>query len=320
MESRFVNFGVETTNICNASCSFCAYRFLERPKTVMAWEMFEKAVLEFSAAGGGTLNFTPTVGEPLADKQILDKIRFAAKQKNITSIFLYTNAILIDRFGFDEILNSGLTRLAISTYIGTREGYLRYYGKDKYDQVMSNIEGIVRRNYELGRPVTITLHLRSSPEEREWQQNPIYKRIDSYLGEENIDFLTSYDSWSGRISQEDLPPGSGLEQPLPVEVKQKSACFELYRRVHILADGQVGACVCSDLEAEINLGDLNTQTLQEIWDGPRLAQYRKDWQLGHLPQPCINCTRYMGLDEYIKNNRYNLLMSYLRRIFSARKT
>ena len=32
MEYRFINFGVETTNICNANCSFCGYRYMQRPK------------------------------------------------------------------------------------------------------------------------------------------------------------------------------------------------------------------------------------------------------------------------------------------------
>ena len=36
MENRFINFGVETTNICNADCTFCGYRFMERRKTTFA--------------------------------------------------------------------------------------------------------------------------------------------------------------------------------------------------------------------------------------------------------------------------------------------
>ena len=112
---------------------------MQRPKKTMRWPVYEKAVREFSAAGGGSLNFTPTVGDPLVDKRLIDKIEFAKSFANISQIFLYTNGILLNRFDMDRFLKSGLTRLAISTFIGSREGYKHYYGKDKYDQVVTNI-------------------------------------------------------------------------------------------------------------------------------------------------------------------------------------
>ena len=42
-------------------------------------------------------------------------------------------------------------------------------------------------------------------------------------------------------------------------------CFELYRRLNVLEDLSVGACVCVDLESEINVGSLKTNNLNEIW-------------------------------------------------------
>jgi radical SAM protein with 4Fe4S-binding SPASM domain len=313
MESQFINFGVETTNICNANCTFCAYRFMERPKTVMPWEMYEKAVEEFSRSGGGSINFTPTVGDPLVDKQLVRKVRFAAGLPGVTSILLYTNGILLHRFGTDEFLRSGLNRLAISTYIGSREGYHRYYGRDKYEPTMANIEKIARRNRELGSPVLITLHLRTSKDEKEWRETPAFRAFSEILGEENITFLDTYDAWSGRIDKADLPAGCTLDVALPVEAKRASPCFELYRRVHVLADGNVGACICTDLESEIRIGNIGEQTLQEIWKGEALANYRKEWVKGNLPEVCKSCTRYTGLDDFIRNNRKRIAIDYARR-------
>ena len=125
METTFINFGVETTNLCNANCSFCGYRFMQRPKVDMPMEVYEKAVREYAANGGGNLNFTPTVGDPLVDKQLVERIRMARAHPEIQEIFLYTNAILLERFGYETFLQSGLSRLAISTFIGSREGYER---------------------------------------------------------------------------------------------------------------------------------------------------------------------------------------------------
>ena len=315
MESQFINFGIEISNICNANCSFCAYRFQERDKVVIPWEVLKKSIDEFSDAGGGSVNFTPTVGDPLVDKKLLEKIKYASSFKNINTVFLYTNGILLHRFGYDEILDSGLTRLAISTFIGSREGYKKYYGKDKYDQVMRNIEQIAIRNRDKGYPVLITLHLRVSQEQDEWRETRIFKSIVGLIGEQNIDYLNEYDSWSSKINQDDLPKGCEINKALPLEVKKKSPCFELYRRVHVLADGNVGACVCTDLNAEINIGNVNNQSLKEIWKGKRLKEYRKKWVEGDLPDVCVNCTRYMPVDEFIENSRRRIVIDFIRRTY-----
>ncbi len=50
-------------------------------------------------------------------------IRVKSSFPTINAIFLYTNAILLNRFDLDELLQSGLTRLAISTFVGGRDGY-----------------------------------------------------------------------------------------------------------------------------------------------------------------------------------------------------
>lgn len=313
MERTFINFGVETTNICNANCSFCGYRFMQRPKVQMTREVYEKAVHQFAASGGGNLNFTPTVGDPLVDKRLVERISFARALPEIQDIFLYTNAILLNRFGLKELLTSGLTRLAISTFIGDREGYQRYYGKDKYDTVVDNIVAAARMNKRLGNPVRITLHLRVEGSRASWEDTETYREIVALIGENNFDYLDVYDAWGGRIQKEDVPEGTELDQPIPLAEKIKSPCFEIYRRLHVLADGNVGACVCVDLESEIKVGDIKTQSLDEIWYGERLKQYRSRWTQGELPNVCKQCTRYQGVDLFISENRKRIVIDYMRR-------
>ena len=313
MEGTFINFGVETTNICNANCTFCGYRFMERPKKVMPWEVYEKAAVEFASAGGGILNFTPTVGDPLVDKRLIKKIEFANRLPQISGIFLYTNGILLNRFETDRLLNSGLTRLAISTFLGSREGYKHYYGKDKYDQVVKNIIDIARRNRELGSPVSITLHLRIESDRKTWYETDTYKSLADLIGEDKIDYLDAYDAWGGLIRKEDIPKGTEFCEALSVEEKTPSPCFELYRRVNVMADGRVGACVCVDLEGEIKIGDIKSQTLEEIWRGDRLTDYRRNWVKGELPKVCQSCTRYQAVDDFIAENPKRIFIDYLRR-------
>lgn len=315
MEKTFINFGVETTNLCNANCSFCGYRFMQRPKVDMPLDLYEKALHEYAASGGGNINFTPTVGDPLVDKAIVTRIEMARALPEIQDIFLYTNAILLDRFGYDAILQSGLTRLAISTFIGSRKGYERYYGNDKYGKVVENIIEAARRNRELGNPVRISLHLRVEGDRASWEETETYQTIAALIGEADIDYLEVYDAWGGRIKKEDVPEGTSLDEPITLSEKIKSPCFEMYRRLHVLADGNVGACVCVDLESEIKVGNVKEQTLDEIWRGPRLRDYRSNWTQGNLPEVCKSCTRYQAVDQFIDENRKRVIVDYTRRKF-----
>lgn len=77
---------IETTNICNADCVFCAYQYQNgfRPgKGVMKDEIFEKALREYKqmpepvSGKKKQINFTPLVGEPLVDPKIIARTKLA---------------------------------------------------------------------------------------------------------------------------------------------------------------------------------------------------------------------------------------------------
>src|SRR3954451_15826869 len=73
---------IETTNICNANCVFCAYQYqagFRKGKGVMSDELFHKSLEDYRAMGGETsrkrINFPPLVGEPLVDPKIIKRAR-----------------------------------------------------------------------------------------------------------------------------------------------------------------------------------------------------------------------------------------------------
>jgi len=69
------------TNICNAKCTFCAYPKVvgqqNPPDRHHAVRRFKKAVDEWAAVGGQSLDLTPVVGDPLVDPGLLEKIDYA---------------------------------------------------------------------------------------------------------------------------------------------------------------------------------------------------------------------------------------------------
>lgn len=313
MEKSFTHFGMEISNACNANCSFCAYRFMTRKLSIIDNESTEKAVSEYNNLGGGTISFTPVVGDPLVDKNLIEKIKICSQKKNIKEIFLYTNGIFLNRFNLKNLLQSGLTRIAISTYVGSAEKYFKYYGAKHYAQVIKNIIDLAELNNKLSNPLQITLHLRVDLPKEKWQQNNDFIKISKLISEENISWLEVYENWSGKINQSDIPEGCTLSDIVGIDEKIKSPCFEMYRRIHVLADGSVGVCSCRDIDAEINIGDIKNSSLKKIWQNQKLKDYRNNWKKGNLPSICKNCDRYQPVDQYIKKNKFDIVRTHISR-------
>ena len=69
-----------------------------------------------------------------------------------------------------------------------------------------------------------------------------------------------------------------------------SVCFYPWTAMSVLCDGRVVTC-CMDYNGQQVLGDLNSQTVMDIWNGPVLASVRK--KFGKLDYSgfasCRNC-------------------------------
>lgn len=312
MEYNYTDMGSEISNACNANCSFCAYRYQIRRKNVLNFNLYKKTIDEYSEDGGGKVSFTPVVGDPLVDKNLLEKIKYARSKKNINGVFLYTNALFFDRYKMSEVVSSGLTRIAISTFFGDKELYKKYYGVDGYDRVVKNMIELAKENNLQKKPIYITLHLRVEAPESKWVENEEFKEIVSLVGSDNVSFKTEYENWSGMITEKDLPAGCTLGENLSVKDKSKEPCWELYRKVYVMSDGRVGVCPTRDLEGEIEIGNSNDKKLIDIWRDKKLKDFKKNWLKGNLPKVCIDCDRYRPISSYIKENKYEILKIQLK--------
>lgn len=95
---------VETTNYCNARCTFCLYERMERPVEYMSMLTFSK-IANKCLAGGVRIGAMFCFGEPLADKGLFEKIRYG-KSIGVMNPYLglNTNCSLLTPDKFDDIL------------------------------------------------------------------------------------------------------------------------------------------------------------------------------------------------------------------------
>jgi len=303
MERRPAQLYIETTNICNANCVFCWYQYQERPHGVMEQAVYEKALTEFAALGGGALDLTPAAGDPLIDGRIIERIRLARSIPEITEIRMFSNMILADRRGIPELVASGLSRLTISAPGFDAATYQRVYRSPRYRKMLENVLAFLTENRRAGLPITVTLGIRSDRSLRDLAQDPDMVRVVERLGWENVEAIHYYKNWGGSIGAADLTAGMRLKPPVRWRHPRIGPCIQPYVGMIVYHDGTVGACSCAAANgAELIIGDVKRQSLLEIWRGESLRRLRRSFSDGTLPPVCKACNDYSNLSQILREN------------------
>lgn len=281
--------GIEPTNICNANCVFCGYQYQERPRKFMAFDTFKLACDRYIEVGGARLCFTPVVGDALIDPELSKKIAYVSQFSQIRQIFLYTNAILLSREKFEELVDAGLREIIISMTSFNEKEYKRIYRNNAYPKILKNLYDIAAS--DRFPKSNITISFRSNNWFPQFQTD--YKRLQS-LGY-RYERANLFDTWSNRIQQEDLPEFMFL-RPIP---KKTRPCHILYSGPTILADGTMTACGCRDLNgnSELVLGNIHEIPLDRPWVDGTMEKLRKRFMDGDLPDVCRDCRHYLPIGK-----------------------
>jgi radical SAM protein with 4Fe4S-binding SPASM domain len=295
MALRPYELHLELTNLCNANCIFCPYQFQTRPTETMRDEVFEKAVADYVAEGGGSVQLTPIVGDALIDPRFLERVRRLSARPEIDRIQLTTNAILVDRFGAEAIVASGLTTITISIAGFDQAMYERVYRSKQYPRVHRNVLALLAANKRAGNPVNIVIGLRPDRPLDEVARQPDFKEVLAYRPE--LDFTWSFTSAGGRITREMLPP----EMRLRARVAKRESCVQTYNGPMVLADGTVMACSCVaalDAARDLGIGNVMERPLGEIWRSEHMRKLRASFGTEHLNPTCASCDMYRDLELY----------------------
>lgn len=299
---------LETTNICNADCVFCAYQYQSRfrpGKGVMSDEIFEKALANYAALApepaGRRINFTPLVGEPLVDPKIISRV---ARAKSLgADVTFFTNGILLNRIDLAALLATGLDRIFVSTAPFDRASHERLYRtQGKYDELLAGVQKLLDTRNATGAATPVNLMFRAQIPLSQIVQLPDFQRgILPKLRPEEVRLMYAqvrgFDSWGGQINQADLPPGMRLAHAPRLKHRPCLWTFNLM----VMYDGLVRACSCRFTGTEhvgtdgLLVGDLKKQSLAEIWNGDAIHQLHRSFGNGTLHPICRSCTMYRSV-------------------------
>ncbi|WP_321905632.1 radical SAM protein [Paraburkholderia tropica] len=282
---------IETISICNAKCCFCPYEKAERKRGYMDFKLYEKIIDEYNQMGGGSLLLTPILGEFLLDKMALKRIAYAKTKINIVTISFTSNAIAISNFSDSDLsyLLDNVNFMNFSIGGSNREFYEKMFGVDKFAKVFANIKRLVEQSRHVSNASTIRLTFRSGEDEEQVEQSEIVQWARNEGLEVVID--NSFANWGGAIDANDISGAAFMRPEIP-KSRKKNPCFMTYLGTYISYDGRVTACGCMDSEVVLEVGDCRTSSLESIWNGTRLKQFRSSFSKGSLAPICEKCTLY----------------------------
>jgi len=299
VEKYPLHLDIAITNVCNLECTFCArtVRVEEgkwRKAQHMNLDLYKKIIDEATELGTYSINMN-LLNEPLTHPKLLEMIRYA-KEKGIVDVFFHSHGGLLNEEKANELLDSGLDRLLISIDSPYKEKYNKIRVLSDFDKVMENLKRFRKMRDERG------------------QLNPVIRvsfiQFPDVSQEEIEDAKKLFLQFADAIGfQQYIDPRKeiGKDKTYPSGYKSDFVCQQPFTRLSIIEDGRVSPC-CLDYDQGLVIGDLNKQSLQEIWESNELKKIRqisKDGEFYKIPT-CATCERAIDADEGIVQAIENL--------------
>lgn len=270
---------IEIGNICNLSCSFCAGT--NRPPRQMAVEEFAQICQKIK--NHTKYIYLHVMGEPLLHPE-LDGIIKTAKNNSLP-VCITTNGTLLETAGNIILQNSEVVhKVSISLHAPESNGDFQT------EIYLKNASEFAKSAAEKGIYSVFRLWNRDSDEGK--GENSQNDNIEAFLHSEFIG------EWQVRpkgyrISKNIFLEYDGLftwpSESIADEVTE-GFCHGLSGQLAILADGCVVPC-CLDSNGEIELGNIYTQSIEEILSGERATAMLKGLSAGKFVEPlCKKCT------------------------------
>lgn len=192
-------------------------------------------------------------------------------------IIVGSNGLLLSESVSENLIKEGVTLLCISLDAASAETYKNIRRSDHFETVEKNIFSFInmRDRLKASLPQVRLSFCKTyvNAHEEEIFINKWRSIVD------NID-IQNYISTVGDF--QDLSKGEKLDADF---------CMEPFRRVGILANGDVQCCCCSFSHQDIVIGNIFKNSMHDIWNGARLRAIQRSFMNTQesIPQYCKMC-------------------------------
>lgn len=288
--------GVELTNNCNLNCPQCSSGSgqMKRKRGYMDIELYKKVIKELAPyLCNVNLYFQ---GEPMLHPQFYS---FIANSQNLHTV-ISTNGHYLSEENCEKLACSQLKKITISID-GTDQETYSAYRKNGSLQIVENGLKNLKHSREKHHSLLIA-EIQFLVNAFNEHQIPVIKQlaksVNATLSLKSMQIIDSNDMslWLPSLKRFRRYNKSGegyeIRNPMP------DRCARLWFNPVITWDGNVLPC-CFDKDAEYIMGNLNTDSFREIWNGPKFRIFRKSILTGrHMIDICRNCTSGLAGIKY----------------------
>lgn len=273
---------LELTSRCNSYCTMCPRNALTRPEMDMDVSLAKRVIGELGTVGINGL-WLYWIGESLLYPHFFEILSFCRSVGNLGPLWLSTNGEIMGREIQEKILDNPVDILNYSLNAMTKDSFSKITPKLHFDRVHQNLRSLLelKKKRNAVKPV-IRVQMIEIP----------------YVLDEIELFKKEYGALADILSINKLEIFSQNVKSNTPEAKSKNmrinCCNRLEREdFFILSNGLVTVCD-TDFNCVFNIGDIQTQTIREIYDGPRYRDLLKKYRDGRLHEEsvCSQCYDY----------------------------
>lgn len=272
------NIDIEPTGLCNLKCVMCPQSFetiSKEDSRMIDLELARKIIDEAAENGVYSIKFTWR-GEPALHKGLGEMVRYC-KVKGIPEVQFTTNGTPYNEQKIRDLIEAGLDRIIFSLDGAKKETVEKIRVGIKYDNVVETIKTFHRLRSEMGRgkPFIRMQMVRMKANKDEVEE--FIRMWKPYADDIRIADVT------------DRGQGGYLAVGDQIAVGRQR-CPQPWQRMVIGPTGEVMPC-CADWHKEWVIGNVNTQSLKEIWRGLRMEamrQVQREMRLDDV-NPCKAC-------------------------------
>lgn len=271
---------IQTMSRCNGMCVICPYSDVSAsvPHGIMKGDLFRKIIDQIKNPWG-TKIIPYFNNEPFLDPYFIDRLKYINKKCPGAEIEISTNVSMLDKVMQDKMLGIEIKDLRMSVFGFSSKTHKMIMRGLSWKSVLFNLKSVAINKKLRSNIGQLSLVMINYPGITNKDIESAKKFcIDHYIKFELWGFLDRSDnvkSYKNNIYNKNI---IGCEQDRPLD------------RMHIRYDGKVVLC-CMDWKSEYILGDLNKNSLQEIWDSVQYKKIRESIYLGrgNSPELCKKC-------------------------------
>jgi len=307
LEKPFSLF-IEPTNMCNFRCKPCAHgqeKNREDLKPFMHIDnvLYKKLINELKEWEGPKLKLLrlTALGEPFMNPNICEMIRLAKKENVAERVDLFTNGSLLTREICEQLVDAGLDYIRISIYSVLPDRHKEVTNSEmSIEKIRANVAMLHQVREEKGK--TKPYILAKMFETYSFENDvyiAMYKDIVDEVGFEKVHDATKYND-ADLIGSfyNDKEKEQKTRNEFQDSLNDLQTCPRPFMAMVVCANGDVVMCT-HDAPRATRIANVKEKTLQEIWQGKDLYEFRKMLLTGHKEQNrlCKHCEWYRLFPE-----------------------